>query len=191
MDELLGRAWWMLALRGAAGILFGFLALFWPDLTLLLLVGMFAAYALIGGIAAISAAIRNRSIRTDWWIPLLLGLCTIAAGLIALVAPGVTALVLIAVMGANAIVTGVLDVIAGVRLKKRGRTEWLLFFIGILSVLFGIFVLLVPGAGALALVWMISTYAIVTGALLLVLGLAARNWRNAVLRDKQNTPLHS
>ncbi|HEV7802678.1 MAG TPA: DUF308 domain-containing protein [Burkholderiales bacterium] len=191
MDELLGRAWWMLALRGAAGILFGFLALFWPDLTLLLLVGMFAAYALIGGIAAISAAIRNRSIRTDWWIPLLLGLCTIAAGLIAVAAPGVTALVLIAVMGANAIVTGVLDVIAGVRLKKRGRTEWLLFFIGILSVLFGIFVLLVPGAGALALVWMISTYAIVTGALLLVLGLAARNWRNAVLRDKQNTPLHS
>jgi uncharacterized membrane protein HdeD (DUF308 family) len=191
MDELLGRAWWMLALRGAAGILFGFLALFWPDLTLLLLVGMFAAYALIGGIAAISAAIRNRSIRTDWWIPLLLGLCTIAAGLIAVAAPGVTALVLIAVMGANAIVTGVLDVIAGVRLKKRGRTEWLLFFIGILSVLFGIFVLLVPGAGALALVWMIGTYAIVTGALLLVLGLAARNWRNAVLRDKQNTPLHS
>jgi uncharacterized membrane protein HdeD (DUF308 family) len=191
MDELLGRAWWMLALRGAAGILFGFLALFWPDLTLLLLVGMFAAYALIGGIAAISAAIRNRSIRTDWWIPLLLGLCTIAAGLIAVAAPGVTALVLIAVMGANAIVTGVLDVIAGVRLKKRGRTEWLLFFIGILSVLFGIFVLLVPGAGALALVWMVSTYAIVTGALLLVLGLAARNWRNAVLRDKQNTPLHS
>ena len=191
MDELLGRAWWMLALRGAAGILFGFLALFWPDLTLLLLVGMFAAYALIGGIAAISAAIRNRSIRTDWWIPLLLGLCTIAAGLIAVAAPGVTALVLIAVMGANAIVIGVLDVIAGVRLKKRGGTEWLLFFIGILSVLFGIFVLLVPGGGALALVWMISTYAIVTGALLLVLGLAARNWRNAVLRDKQNTPLHS
>jgi uncharacterized membrane protein HdeD (DUF308 family) len=191
MDELLGRAWWMLALRGAAGILFGFLALFWPDLTLLLLVGMFAAYALIGGIAAISAAIRNRSIRTDWWIPLLLGLCTIAAGLIAVAAPGVTALVLIAVMGANAIVTGVLDVITGVRLKRRGRTEWLLFVIGIVSVLFGIFVLLFPGAGALALVWMISTYAIVTGALLLVLGLAARNWRNAVLRDKQNTPLHS
>jgi uncharacterized membrane protein HdeD (DUF308 family) len=181
----------MLALRGAAGILFGFLALFWPDLTLLLLVGMFAAYALIGGSAAVSAAIRHRSIRTDWWIPLLLGLCTIAAGLIALVAPGVTALVLIAVMGANAIVTGVLDVITGVRLKRRGRTEWLLFVIGIVSVLFGIFVLLFPGAGALALVWIISTYAFVTGALLLVLSLAARNGRDAVLRDEQKSPLHS
>jgi len=191
MDELLGRAWWMLALRGAAGILFGLLALFWPGLTLLILVAMFAAYALIGGIAAVSAAIRHRSMRTDWWIPLLLGLCTIAAGLIAVAAPGVTALVLIAVMGANAIVTGVLDLIAAVRLKRRGRTEWLLFFIGILSVLFGIFVLIVPGAGALALVWMIGTYAIVTGALLLVLALVARNWRSAVLRDKQNTPLHS
>jgi uncharacterized membrane protein HdeD (DUF308 family) len=122
---------------------------------------------------------------------LLLGLCTIAAGLIALVAPGVTALVLIAVMGANAIVTGVLDVITGVRLKRRGRTEWLLFVIGIVSVLFGIFVLLFPGAGALALVWIISTYAFVTGALLLVLSLAARNGRDAVLRDEQKSPLHS
>lgn len=191
MDELLGRAWWMLMLRGAAGILFGLLALLWPGLTLLLLVGMFAAYALIGGIAAVSAAIRHRSIRKDWWIPLLLGLCTIAAGLIAVVAPGVTALVLIAVMGANAIVTGVLDVITGVRLKRRGRTEWLLFVIGIVSVLFGIFVLLFPGAGALALVWMISTYAIVTGSLLFVVSLAARNGRDAVLRDEQKTPLHS
>ena len=191
MDELLGRAWWMLALRGAAGILFGLLALVWPGITLLLLVVMFAAYALIGGVAAVSAAIQHRSIRADWWIPLLLGLCTIAAGLIAVAAPGVTALVLITVMGANAIVTGVLDLIAWVRLTRRGRTQWLLLFIGILSALFGIFVLAVPGAGALALVWMIGTYAIVTGALLFVLGLGARNWRSAVLRDKQNTPLHS
>ncbi|GGD71950.1 HdeD family acid-resistance protein [Caballeronia grimmiae] len=191
MDALLGRAWWMLALRGAAGILFGLLALFWPGLTLLLLVAMFAAYALIGGIAAVSAAIRNRSIRTDWWIPLLLGLCMIASGVIALAAPGVTALVLITLMGANAIVTGVFDLIAWVRLKRRGRTQWLLLCIGSLSILFGIFVLVYPGAGALALVWMIGTYAIVTGALLLVLGLGARNWRGADLRDKQNAPLHS
>jgi uncharacterized membrane protein HdeD (DUF308 family) len=157
MDELLGRAWWMLALRGAAGILFGLLALFWPGLTLLLLVAMFAAYALIGGIAAVSAAIRHRSMRTDWWIPLLLGLCTIAAGLIAVAAPGVTALVLITVMGANAIVTGVLDLIAWVRLKRHGRTQWLLLCVGSLSVLFGIFVVAFPGAGAVALVWMIGT----------------------------------
>ncbi|MFM0049609.1 HdeD family acid-resistance protein [Caballeronia grimmiae] len=191
MDALLGRAWWMLALRGAAGILFGLLALFWPGLTLLLLVAMFAAYALIGGIAAVSAAIRNRSIRTDWWIPLLLGLCMIASGVIALAAPGVTALVLITLMGANAIVTGVFDLIAWVRLKRRGRTQWLLLCIGSLSILFGIFVLVYPGAGALALVWMIGTYAIVTGTLLLVLGLGARNWRGADLRDKQNAPLHS
>lgn len=191
MDELLGRAWWMLALRGAAGIVFGLLALFWPGLTLLLLVAMFAAYALIAGVVAVSAAIRHRSIRSDWWIPLLLGLCTIAAGVIAVAAPGITALALIAVMGVNAIVTGVLDLIAAVRLKRSGHTEWLLFFIGILSVLFGIFVLIVPGAGALALVWMIGTYAIATGALLLVLGLVARNWRSTTLRNKQNTPLHS
>ncbi|KIG02934.1 HdeD family acid-resistance protein [Caballeronia concitans] len=191
MDELLGRAWWMLALRGAAGIIFGLLALSWPGLTLLVLVAMFAAYALIGGVAAVSAAIRHRSIRADWWVPLLFGLCMIASGLIAVAAPGVTALVLITVMGANAIVTGVLDLIAWFRLRRRGRTQWPLLFVGSLSVLFGMFVLAVPGAGALALVWMIGTYAMVTGALLLFLGIGARNWRSTVLRDKQNAPLHS
>jgi uncharacterized membrane protein HdeD (DUF308 family) len=70
----------------------------------------------------------------------------------------------------------------------RFDTVWC---VGSLSVLFGIFVVAFPGAGAVALVWMIGTYAIVTGALLFVLGLGARNWRSAVLRDKQNTPQHS
>ncbi|OCS48678.1 HdeD family acid-resistance protein [Ralstonia pickettii] len=190
MEELLGRAWWMLALRGAAGILFGFLALLWPGLTLLLFVAMFAMYALIGGVAAVSGAIRQRAIRSEWWIPLVLGLCSIAAGLIAVAAPGVTALVLIAVMGVNAIATGVLDLVAAVRLKRHGRTDWLLSFIGILSVLFGVFVLLAPSAGVFALVWMVSTYAIVTGVMLLVLGLGARNWQ-PVLRAKHNVALHS
>jgi uncharacterized membrane protein HdeD (DUF308 family) len=190
MEELLGRAWWMLALRGAAGIVFGVLALLWPGLTLLVLGAMFAAYVVIAGAAAVSAAVRHRAIRSDWWIPLLLGLCSIAAGVIAIAVPGLTTLVLIAVMGANAIVTGVLDLTAAMRLKRRGRNHWLLFAIGILSVLFGVVVLLAPGAGALALVWMVSTYAIVTGVMLLVMGLGARNWRS-VLRNRRNVPLHS
>jgi uncharacterized membrane protein HdeD (DUF308 family) len=191
MDELFGRAWWMLVLRGAAGLLFGMLALFWPGLTLLLLIAMFAAYSLVGGAAAIVAAIQHRSTRTDWWVPLVLGLCSVAAGVIAMLAPGITALVLIAVMGANAIVTGVFDLIAAVRLRKRGRNAWMLFLIGILSAVFGIVVLLYPGAGALALVWMIGTYALITGALLFVLGITARGWLRGGFSDKPSTPLHS
>jgi uncharacterized membrane protein HdeD (DUF308 family) len=191
MDELLGHAWWMLALRGAAGVSFSLLALLWPGLTLLLLVAMFAAYALVGGIASVLAAIKNRSTRTDWWVLLLLGLCSVAAGVIAMLLPGITALLLIAVIGANAVVTGVFDLITAVRLRKRGRNEPLLFFIGILSVVFGIVVLFYPGAGALALVWVISTYALITGALLLVFAMGARGWQRADSSGKPNSPLHS
>jgi uncharacterized membrane protein HdeD (DUF308 family) len=191
MDELLGHAWWMLALRGAAGVLFSLLALLWPGLTLLLLVAMFAAYALVGGIASVVAAIQNRSARTDWCVPLVLGLCSVAAGVIAMLLPGITALLLIAVMGVNAVVTGVFDLIAAVRLRKRGRNEPLLFFIGILSVVFGIVVLLYPGAGALALVWMIGTYALITGALLLAFAMGARGWQRADSSGNPNSPLHS
>jgi uncharacterized membrane protein HdeD (DUF308 family) len=122
---------------------------------------------------------------------LVLGLCSVAAGVVAMLAPGITALVLIAVMGANAIVTGVFDLIAAVRLRKRGRNAWMLFLIGILSAVFGIVVLPYPGAGALALVWMIGTYALIIGALLFVLGITARGWLRGGFSDKPSTPLHS
>jgi uncharacterized membrane protein HdeD (DUF308 family) len=136
-------------------------------------------------------AIQHRSTRTDWWVPLVLGLCSVAAGVVAMLAPGITALVLIAVMGANAIVTGVFDLIAAVRLRKRGRNAWMLFLIGILSAVFGIVVLPYPGAGALALVWMIGTYALIIGALLFVLGITARGWLRGGFSDKPSTRLHS
>ncbi|MFM0514169.1 HdeD family acid-resistance protein [Paraburkholderia sp. RL17-373-BIF-A] len=148
MDELLGRAWWMLILRGTLGLLFGSLALFWPGLTLLLLITLFSAYAIAGGIVAIVGAIRYRATHGGWWVPLLLGICSIGAGMIAALVPGITTLVLVAVIGANAIITGVFDLIAATRL----RHAWMLVLTGVLSVLFGIFVLLFPGAGALALV---------------------------------------
>jgi uncharacterized membrane protein HdeD (DUF308 family) len=122
---------------------------------------------------------------------LVLGLCSVAAGVVAMLAPGITALVLIAVMGANAIVTGVFDLIAAVQPRKRGRNAWMLFLIGILPAVFGIVVLPYPGAGALALVWMIGTYALIIGALLLVLGITARGWLRGDFSDKPSTPLHS
>jgi uncharacterized membrane protein HdeD (DUF308 family) len=190
MDELLAHAWWMLMVRGIAGLLFGLLALLAPGITLLLLIAMFAAYALVGGAAAVVTGVQHRSSQKDWWVPLLLGLCSVAAGVIAVLAPGITALVLIAVMGANAIVTGAFDLIAAVRLSRRGRNEWLLFFIGFLSVVFGVVVLVYPGAGALALVWMISGYALITGVLLIALGIRARGWQRSDLSGKPNRPLH-
>jgi uncharacterized membrane protein HdeD (DUF308 family) len=164
----------MLILRGTLAIVFGLAAFLVPGLTLLLLVGMFAAYALLSGVSSIALAIRSRRVDGKWWLLLLLGLVSVAAAVLAVVYPGMTALVLVLVIGINAVVTGVLDVAIAVRLRAVLRGPWMMVASGMLSILFGALVIAMPQAGALALVWLISLHAVVTGALLLGLGLRMR-----------------
>lgn len=177
MNDTLLRYWWMLALRGGIAIAFGLLALLLPGLTLLSLIALFAAYALFGGAVWTIGAIKNRKLDDHWWLLLMAGLAGVGAGLIALLHPALTALVLILLIGANALVTGVLDIVIAVRLRRRLRGEWLLVLSGIASIVFGTVVFLYPlGAGALALVWMVGIYAIATGLLLFILALRVRAW---------------
>lgn len=166
----------MFAWRGAVALIFGVLAFLWPGLTLLWLVAMFAAYALLGGGAAIVGAVKHRQRDRGWWLILLWGVASIVAGIGAIFYPGVTALVLVLLMGANALVTGILDVAVAIRLRKVVQHEWLLILNGAAAIVFGLFVLFFPGAGALALVWLISLYAVVTGVLLLTLAWQVRKW---------------
>ena len=176
MNEMLSRSWWMLALRGVIAIAFGALALIWPGITLLVLVALFAAYALLGGAVSTLAALRNRRTEQDWWLVLLLGLVSLGAGVVAILHPGLTALVLVLIMGANALLTGILDIAVAIRLRKSIQGEWLLILAGLLSIVFGVLVFLFPGAGALAMVWLISVYAVATGVLLLVVAFRAKSW---------------
>jgi len=178
MDQLLLRSWWMLALRGAAALLFGVLALVWPGMTLLVLVALFAVYALVSGGAAVLAALRNRNSDKGWWLILLLGLVSLVAAVIAVFNPGITTLVLVLLMGANAFVTGMLDIVVAIRLRKQIEREWLLALAGVVSIIFGVLVFLLPAAGALALVFMVSLYATLAGILLLTLAFRARKWVN-------------
>jgi uncharacterized membrane protein HdeD (DUF308 family) len=175
MNDLLKKSWWMLALRGVAALLFGVLAIIWPDITLLVLVALFAVFAFVTAGVSIFGAVQNRKTDKGWWMVLLLGLFAFASGVIAVIYPAVTALVLVLLMGANALVTGVLDIAVAVRLRKTIQNEWLLILTGIISVVFGILVMVFPGAGALAMVWMVSFYAVLTGVLLLALALRMRS----------------
>lgn len=169
-----GRVWWMFAWRGVVAVLFGVLALAWPGLTLLWLVALFAAFAIIGGGVSIAGAVRARKSNDHWWLPLVLGLVSIGAGVIAIFHPDLTALVLVLLMGANAIVTGIFDIAMAVRLRKAIRGEWVLVLAGVVSLVFGVLVFLFPAAGALALVWLLSVYATLSGILLLVAAWRAR-----------------
>lgn len=173
MNDLMRRAWWMLAIRGVAALLFGILAMAWPAITLLVLVALFAAYAFVTAAVYIAGALKNRN-EKGWGLVLVLGLVAVAAGGVAVFHPLVTALVLVLLMGANALVSGILDIAMAVRLRKEIRNEWLLVLSGIVSIVFGALVMVFPGAGALALVWLVSFYSVLTGVLLLSLALRLR-----------------
>lgn len=171
--------WWLLGVRGLAAMIFGALTLLMPGLTLLTLAALFAAFALVSGAVWTFGALRHRQGDRRWWLMLLLGVVSLAAGTIAMLHPAITTVVLIMLVGANALVTGVTDLVAAVRMRKIIHHEWLLALSGVASVLFGALVLLFPtGAGALALAAFIAVYALVTGALMVALALRLRSWRS-------------
>jgi uncharacterized membrane protein HdeD (DUF308 family) len=183
MNELLMRSWWMLAWRGALAVLFGVLALPWPGITLLVLVVLFSAYALISGAAFVTGAIRYRKTEDKWWIVLLLGIVSLAAGVWAVMLPELTILALVLLMGANALITGVLDITIAIRLRKTLEREWLLALAGTVSIIFGVLVFLFPAAGAFAMVWLASFYLLLTGILLLMLAFRLRSLAKRSVHD--------
>ena len=175
----LTRRWWLLLLRGIAAIAFGVLAFMWPGITLLTLVILYGAFMLVDGVIALAAAVGRRHDATvpTWWL-VLTGILDIAVGLIALLWPGITAFVLIVFIGAWAIVRGIFEIVAAIQMRKQIEGEWLLITLGVLSVLFGLAVLAVPGAGALGLIWAIAAYAIVIGIFMVMLAFRVRSHHN-------------
>lgn len=178
MATVLARNWWAIALRGVAAIVFGVLALAMPGVTLVALIYLFGAYALVDGVLAVVAAVRGHTGPRRWWAVLLEGLVDIAAGLVAFFMPGLTALVMTLLIGFWAIITGAAEIAAAVRLREHIQGEWMLGLAGALSIVFGIGAIVLPQIGALAIVLWIGAYAIVFGALLVGLGLRLRRHRD-------------
>src|SRR5215208_118153 len=172
----LARNWWALVLRGLAAILFGLLAFFWPGITLFVLVIFFGAYMFVDGIFAIIAAVRAAGEEERWWLLLIEGILGVLAGLVAFFWPGLTALALLYFIAAWAIVTGIMEIVAAVRLRQEIEGEWALGLSGLLSVIFGVLLVVLPApAGLLSLVWLIGAYAVATGVLLLILAFRVRS----------------
>jgi uncharacterized membrane protein HdeD (DUF308 family) len=178
MLHALARRWWLLLLRGVAAIVFGVLALVWPGITLVTLVLLYGAFALIDGVIALAAAFSGVGKPVPTWWLVIVGLLGIGAGIVTFLWPGMTAILLVIFIGAWAVAHGVFEIIGAIQLRKEMDNEWLLILCGLLSVLFGAFVLIAPGAGALALVWAIGVYSIVFGSLLIALSLKLRGHRH-------------
>ena len=167
-------SWWAMVLRGIAAIVFGVLAFIWPHITLSVLILLFGAYALVDGIFSIIAGIKTHSENKRWWLLLILGLLSVAAGVYAFIMPAITAFILLVLIASWAIVTGAFEIAAAIQMRKHITGEWLLALSGIISILFGAMLLYNPVAGALAVVWLIGIYAVVSGVLLLALGVKLR-----------------
>ena len=180
MATLLKQSWWSLLLKGITAILFGVLAIIWPGLTMVTLVILFGSYALVDGIFSVVGSLVNMKENEDWWLMLLGGLVSIAAGILTFIMPGITALSLLFLIAAWAIATGVLGIVAAVQLRKEIEGEWMMILSGIVSMFFGFFVFALPGAGALSVIWLISTYSIFTGVLFLFLAFKVRGWGKRV-----------
>jgi uncharacterized membrane protein HdeD (DUF308 family) len=180
MIELLARRWWLFALRGGIAILFGLLALIWPSITLVALVILWGAYSLVDGVMELYLAISHKGWpRADRWTHGLLGALGVAAGLVALFWPGITAMVLLVVIAVWAIIGGVLEIVAAIRLRKAIGNEWFLGLSGLLSVVLGVILLASPDTGALALVVTIGIFAILWGVVLVLLSLRLRKLAQA------------
>lgn len=167
--QALGRTWWLVLLRGLAAIVFGVLAWAWPGATLITLVLFWGAYALVDGIAALVGGWHAKDSGKPMWPVVLVGVIGIAAGIFTFVQPEVTAVALLILIAVWAIVQGVFEIVAAIRLRKEMKNEWLLILSGALSVLFGVFMIASPGAGAMAVLWLIGVFAIAYGALLVIL----------------------
>jgi uncharacterized membrane protein HdeD (DUF308 family) len=166
--DQIGRHWGWVALRGVVAILFGLMALLMPAITLSALVLVWGAFALVDGVLALVAGVRIRDNGKPLWALIVVGLLGIAAGIVTFLYPGLTALVLLYIIAIWALVSGIFQVVAAIRFRKDIRNEWLLGLSGLVSILFGGMLIMQPGAGALALVWVIGAYAVFFGILLLV-----------------------
>jgi uncharacterized membrane protein HdeD (DUF308 family) len=166
MDQAITRSRRLIALSGVAGIIFGIVALTWPGITLVALVALFGAYALVAGVFTLVAGLDFGTERASHWVPMVFsGVAGIAIGVFTFFRPGITALALVLLIAVWAIITGVVEIVAGVEFTGQVKGSWTLWLAGLLSVAFGVLVAVRPGSGALAILWLIGFYAILAGVI--------------------------
>jgi uncharacterized membrane protein HdeD (DUF308 family) len=165
--------WWLIALRGVAGILFGLLALFATTATILSMLFLFAAYMVVDGAFGIASAVMAARRGKKWGLLLLEAILNIATGVIAFLWPAITVFAFVMLMAAWALMTGGLMLSAAFQNKPKGW-GWLAFG-GVSSIIFGILLVIAPFIGALVLTWWLGSYALVFGVMLLVFGFKLRS----------------
>jgi uncharacterized membrane protein HdeD (DUF308 family) len=173
--ETLKRHWWVPVLRGVVAIIFGMMAFVYPGLTVAVLVTLFGAWVLVDGIFRVIGAIGHRSSDEEWGFDLIIGILGIIIGFLTFHAPAITALALVIYIAAWALMIGATEIAVAIKLRREIKGEWLLILMGLASISFAVLLLWNPIPGALALVWLIGSYAIVFGVLGIIFGFRLRS----------------
>ncbi|PWT74326.1 MAG: hypothetical protein C5B59_11440 [Bacteroidetes bacterium] len=176
MKKLLAGSWQTLLFRGIIALLFGIMTFAWPHITLIWLIYVFAFYAIADGLSTLASAWKHRKTSSQWGFLLLIGIISLLAGILTLIYPHLTAIYLIFFIGFRAIFDGIVTIVAAIRLRKEIHNEGWMIFSGIISIVFGVWVVAAPGRGALALLLTISVFAIAFGIMLIGLSFRARGW---------------
>ena len=178
--QTIQRNWRMLALRGILAIIFGLIAITVPGIALLAFIYVFGAYALIDGIIAVVVSLRERGSLGRWGWVLFEGILSILVGIVAFVYPGLTALVLLYLVAIWAILTGIIEIVTAFAIREYISREWALVLAGVLSIVFGIILIIFPGAGLLSILWLVGIYAIVFGVLFIIRAFQLRSWASSM-----------
>ncbi|KOS56254.1 HdeD family acid-resistance protein [Rhodococcus rhodochrous] len=174
-SPLFKQMWWLVLIRGILAVLFGVVALVWPGITVWALVVVFGIYAIVDGVVLVYHSIRDRARLDGWGWWLAMGLVSIAAGIVALVWPAATALVVLYIIAFYAILFGVTGIIGALSFRKVPNSGWgWSLFAGILAVLLGVVLLIFPGSGIISLIWLLGIYAILFGVLLIIVAFQVR-----------------
>jgi uncharacterized membrane protein HdeD (DUF308 family) len=178
--KTLSENWWVILLRGAVAVLFGILAFAQPKISLAALVLWFGFYAFVDGALQSWTAITHRHDVENWGLLLIGGLVGIVLGIITWIRPGATALALVFYVALWAIASGVVELVTAIRLRKDIKGEWSLGLAGLIAIAFGVLLIFRPGAGALSLLWLFATFAIIYGMALIALSFRVRSFARRV-----------
>ncbi len=183
MNRFFSEYWWLFLLRGIFGVILGLLALFMPGVTFTTLIIFLGAYLLIDGIFSIISAINARKTLDAWGWYLASGILGILVGILTFYSPFATALALLYLIAFWVIVAGIIEIVIAVRLRKEIKGEGWYIAGGLLTVIFGVLILVNPIAGALTLTMIFGIYALIFGIMLIYLGIK--------LKQRRGKPAHS
>ncbi|MCK5251866.1 MAG: HdeD family acid-resistance protein [Thermoplasmata archaeon] len=174
-DFLLNRPWWELILRGIFIMIFGILAIAYPDLTLAVFVIFFGAFVFIEGIFQMVGAFAAKAENPQWALMFISGLFSFMIGVIVLAWPGMSALVLLYFIGAWFLISGTVQLVFGLRAIGDGTKAGVHIVGGILGIMIGMLAFIWPGATAMSIIWIIGLFAIFFGIQLIALGFLSRS----------------